>query len=83
MPNAIDDIGARSNLNLEINSAARCCESAKLPPFPQKIIFPPFLIDSRQLFANIYNCDIILSSFRMSFLALIDLSISLNMSFLI
>ena len=28
-------------LNLTVNSVAKCCASAALPPFPKKIIFLP------------------------------------------
>ena len=35
-----------SNWNLPINSAAICCASAALPPFPNKtILFPFFIVD--------------------------------------
>ena len=32
-------------LYLTVNSVAKCCASDALPPFPKKIILPPFLID--------------------------------------
>ena len=35
-----------------MNSAAKCCESPKLPPFPQKIIFPPLFNDSIDFLTN-------------------------------
>ena len=39
---AIELIGSLFFLNLPINSAAKCCESAADPPLPQVKIFPPF-----------------------------------------
>src|SRR5215469_13415648 len=39
---AIEGSPRRSCLNLPTNSAAKCCASAALPPFPHhKILFPP------------------------------------------
>ena len=41
MVNAIAGKLFRSDLNLPINSAAICCESAALPPFPKMTILCP------------------------------------------
>ena len=54
---AMELMGSLFFLNLPINSAAKCCESAAEPPLPQKNTVPPSCTAFKTSLAIIINTD--------------------------